>query len=79
MHVSWMEAQYFYSILEHYLSVLDQGYTCDGGSNTLNWPALFSLKFTKSLFSLVKELPIFEYKCAYVKLSLSQAWEDGIL
>jgi hypothetical protein len=30
-----MEAQYFYSILEHYLSILEQGYTCDEGRNTL--------------------------------------------
>jgi hypothetical protein len=39
---------------------------------------MFSLKFTKYLFSLVNELSIFEYKCANVKLSSSQAWEDRI-
>jgi hypothetical protein len=68
MHVSWMEEQYSLSSLEHYLSILDQWYTCDGGSNT-----------HKYLFSLVKELPIFEYKCANVKLSSSQARDDRIL
>jgi hypothetical protein len=72
MHVIGMEEQYVYYILEHHLSILEQGYTCDGGRNTLKSPALFSLKFTKSFFSLVKELPIFEYKCANIKLSSSQ-------
>jgi hypothetical protein len=33
-----------------------------GGGNTLKWPALFSMKYTKYLFPLVKELSIFEYK-----------------
>jgi hypothetical protein len=31
------------------------------------------------LFPLVKELPIFEYKCANVKLYSSQEWEGGLL
>jgi hypothetical protein len=41
---------------------LDQWYTCDRGDNTLKWSALFSMKYTKYLFSLVNELSTFEYE-----------------
>jgi hypothetical protein len=35
---------------------------CDSGSNILKWPSLIGYKINKYRFSLVKELPIFEYK-----------------
>jgi hypothetical protein len=61
---------------EHSLSRFESLGSCD---NHLKLPKWFSLKFTKYLFPLVKELQVFESKCANVKLSSGQAWEDGLL
>jgi hypothetical protein len=61
---------------EHSMSRFESYGSC---GNHLKLPKWFSLKFTKYLFLLVKELPVFEYKCDNVKLSSSQAWEDGLL
>jgi hypothetical protein len=55
-----IEVQYLQVTWEHSLSILEQWYNCDGGSNTLKSPALFHMKYTKSFLPLVKELPIFE-------------------
>jgi hypothetical protein len=46
------------TILVHFGTV----HTSDRGGNTLKWPALFSMKYTKYLLPLVKKLPIFKYK-----------------
>jgi hypothetical protein len=59
MHVNWMEAQYFLLGLEHSLPSLVQWCTSDSRHNTLKWPTLLDINYTKSLSLLVKEFPIF--------------------
>jgi hypothetical protein len=76
VYVIQIVVQGLWSTWEDSLSKFESWENCGNHHKLPKW---FSLKFTKYLFPLVKELPIFEYKCANVKLSSSQAWEDGIL
>jgi hypothetical protein len=76
VYVILIVVQVLWITWEHSLSSFGSWGSC---GNHLKLPKWFSLKFTKYLFPLVKELPVFEYKCGNVKLSSSQPWEDGLL
>jgi hypothetical protein len=76
VYVIYIVVQGLWITWEHYLSRFECWGSC---GNHLNLPKWFSLKFTKYLFPLVKELPVFEYKWVNVNLYSSISCEDKIL